>query len=255
MPPFGRPGASHATEAATAQRLLEAAAHEFALHGYEAARVRDIVDAAGANLAAVNYHFGGKEGLYQATLARLARQARDDSPVDSPELRALPPQDQLRAFARVMLERYLGAASPSPLSRIIAHELLDPTPAFGQVVRGVTGPQWARLEEIVRAILGPAATGEDVSLCALSAASQWVFFLFGRRMFEMQFPALATGPRRVDRLADHMAASAIAAMRDLRRRREEASGEPAARAARLPRGKPPKVARAPKARPAGRGPK
>ncbi|MCL4689240.1 MAG: CerR family C-terminal domain-containing protein [Burkholderiales bacterium] len=252
MPPFGRPGALPATEAATAQRLLEAAAHEFALHGYEAARVRDIVDAAGANLAAVNYHFGGKEGLYQATLGHLARQAREDSPVDSPELRALPPQDQLRAFARVMLERYLGAANPSPLSRIIAHELLDPTPALGQVVRGVTGPQWARLEEIVRAILGPAATDEDVALSALSAASQWVFFLFGRRMFELQFPALAAGPRRIDRLADHIAASAIAAMRELRRKREEASGEPAAKASKLPRGQPPKVARALKARPTGR---
>ena len=254
MPPFGRPGALPATEAATAQRLLEAAAHEFALHGYEAARVRDIVDAAGANLAAVNYHFGGKEGLYQATLAHLARQARDESPVDSPELRALPPQDQLRAFARVMLERYLGAA-PSPLSRIIAHELLDPTPALGQVVRGVTGPQWARLEEIVRAILGPAATEEDVALAALSAASQWVFFLFGRRMFEVQFPALASGPRRVDRLADHIAASALAAMREVRRQREDEARGPPASAGKLPLGKPPKVARALKARPAGRRPK
>lgn len=255
MPPFGRPGALHATEAATAQRLLEAAALEFALHGYKATRVRDIVDAAGANLAAVNYHFGGKEGLYQATLAQLARQARDDSPVDSPELRALPPQDQLRAFARVMLDRYLGAATPSPLSRIVAHELLDPTPALGQIVHGVTGPQWARLEEIVRAILGPAATDEDVSLCALSAASQWVFFLFGRRMFELQFPALAAGPRRIDRLADHIAASAIAAMREVRRQREGEPGRPVAGAAKLPRGTHPKVRRAPKARPVGRGPK
>ena len=48
----------------TKARLLEAAGEEFAEKGYEAARIRTICDRAGANLAAVNYHFGDKEQLY-----------------------------------------------------------------------------------------------------------------------------------------------------------------------------------------------
>ena len=219
MPPNGKAG----DDGATAQRLLDAAAREFALHGYEAGRIRDIVDAAGANLAAVNYHFGGKEGLYQATLAHLARRARDEWPFDSPELRAMPPEDQLRAFVRVMLMRYLGGPQVSPLSRILAHELLDPTPAFGQILKGISQPQWARLMEIVRELLGPRASEDDVSLATLSAASQWVFFLFGRRMFEAVFPALAGDPDVVDRLVDHIAFSSIAAMRATRERIEAAT--------------------------------
>ena len=196
--------------------MLETACGEFARHGFAAARIRDIVEGAGVNLAAVNYHFGGKDGLYQATLAHLARETRLASAIDSPELRAMPPQEQFRAYVRVMLMRYLGQAQAAPLSRIIAHELLDPTPAFGEVVQGITKPQLERLEEIVRALLGPRASEDDVNLASLSAVSQWAFFLFGRRLFEAQYPALAADPSRVDRLTDHIAASSLAAMRETR---------------------------------------
>ena len=52
----------------TRERLLHAAAEMFAEHGYRDARVRDICQRAGANIAAVNYHFGDKQRLYQEAL-------------------------------------------------------------------------------------------------------------------------------------------------------------------------------------------
>ena len=39
-------------------------------HGFEATSLRSITAAAGVNLAAVNYHFGSKEELFQAVLTR-----------------------------------------------------------------------------------------------------------------------------------------------------------------------------------------
>ncbi|BAV97746.1 TetR/AcrR family transcriptional regulator [Lysobacter enzymogenes] len=58
----------------TKARLLEAAEALFVEHGFEAMSLRQITTLAGTNLAAVNYHFGGKEGLMQALLrARLDR--------------------------------------------------------------------------------------------------------------------------------------------------------------------------------------
>ena len=50
--------------------LLEAAERLFAEHGIARSSLRAITREAGANLAAVNYHFGSKEGLVRAVFAR-----------------------------------------------------------------------------------------------------------------------------------------------------------------------------------------
>jgi TetR/AcrR family transcriptional regulator len=50
----------------TRRRILEAAAAEFAAHGYAGARIRAIAARAGVNQQLVSYYFDGKEGLYQA---------------------------------------------------------------------------------------------------------------------------------------------------------------------------------------------
>src|SRR5437764_4269513 len=55
---------------ATKERILDAAEALFMEHGFEATSLRQITATAGVNLAAVNYHFGSKEELFQAVLTR-----------------------------------------------------------------------------------------------------------------------------------------------------------------------------------------
>jgi len=59
-----------ATSADTKTRILDAAEQLFMEHGFEATSLRQLTSAAGVNLAAVNYHFGTKEELFQAVLTR-----------------------------------------------------------------------------------------------------------------------------------------------------------------------------------------
>jgi AcrR family transcriptional regulator len=59
-----------ATSADTKTRILDAAEALFTEHGFEATSPRQLTAAAGVNLAAVNYHFGSKEVLFQAVLTR-----------------------------------------------------------------------------------------------------------------------------------------------------------------------------------------
>jgi AcrR family transcriptional regulator len=54
----------------TKSRILDAAEHLFMEHGFEATSLRSLTAAASVNLAAVNYHFGSKEELFQAVLTR-----------------------------------------------------------------------------------------------------------------------------------------------------------------------------------------
>lgn len=62
---------------ATRERLLEAAVRRFAEQGYERTSIRELTAEAGCNVAAVNYHFGGKETLYREAFRRLLTELRD----------------------------------------------------------------------------------------------------------------------------------------------------------------------------------
>ena len=65
-----KPVALDATSADTKTRILDAAEKLFVEHGFEATSLRSLTSTAGVNLAAVNYHFGSKEELFQAVLTR-----------------------------------------------------------------------------------------------------------------------------------------------------------------------------------------
>src|SRR6185436_7708477 len=57
----------------TREALLDAAEKLFSEHGIQASSLRMITQQAGANLAAVHYHFGSKEGLVRAVFSRRLR--------------------------------------------------------------------------------------------------------------------------------------------------------------------------------------
>ena len=74
----------------TKDRLLDTAEQLFAQTGIEATSLRTITAEAGANLAAIHYHFGSKETLIQEVFARRVE------PVNQERLRQL---DELEATA------------------------------------------------------------------------------------------------------------------------------------------------------------
>jgi AcrR family transcriptional regulator len=80
---------------ATKERILDAAEALFMEHGYEATSLRALSAAADVNLAAVNYHFGGKEALFEAVLRRRL--------------------DPMNAERVELLTRFEKAAAPGPV--------------------------------------------------------------------------------------------------------------------------------------------
>jgi AcrR family transcriptional regulator len=61
----------------TKHHLIDAAQRLFAEQGFRRTSVRDIANAAGSNVAAVNYHFGSKENLYREVFLSHKKKARE----------------------------------------------------------------------------------------------------------------------------------------------------------------------------------
>ena len=75
----------------TRDRILDAAQKLFSEKGLDATSVRDITAEAGCNVAAVNYHFGGKENLYLEAFRAMLGPLRDQRMAMMGELLARDP--------------------------------------------------------------------------------------------------------------------------------------------------------------------
>jgi AcrR family transcriptional regulator len=156
----------------TKDALLASAIEVFADKGFDAATVRDICGRAGANVAAVNYHFGGKDALYVAVLKEVFPKDEYDFVTD----RAEPAPQRLRAFlaslAREIYER--GNGMVAQRWAIFLREMAKPSSNLDFIVRRQVQPRADELRDIVADILGP-DTPEHVM--AFSCSNIWALML------------------------------------------------------------------------------
>ena len=96
----------------TRLKLIAAATTVFIEQGFRSARVQQIAESAGVRLSAINYHFGGKEGLYLAVLRHHGEQAIAQQPLFSDSQQTL--QEQFRFMIHSLLLRMLPSAPAEP---------------------------------------------------------------------------------------------------------------------------------------------
>ena len=89
----------------TRERVLRTAAQLFADRGFKKVTVRDICRGARANVAAVNYHFGDKNGLYREVLQRAIDTVRATSDAARVAGDGKPAEERLRRYIQVSLCR------------------------------------------------------------------------------------------------------------------------------------------------------
>ena len=103
------------SEPDTKDVILDAAEVLFAEYGYEATSLRDLTQEAGVNLAAVNYHFGGKEQLATAVLARRIGPINQER---HRRLDALPPRPAVADVVRAFVEPAFPTATGCPTGHV-----------------------------------------------------------------------------------------------------------------------------------------
>ncbi len=202
------------TKTATEQRLLEAAGEIFAECGYQAATTRQICEKAGANIAAINYHFGDKEGLYMAVLRSVPKAHGEKYPSDLGLSLGATGEQKLRAYLRSLLHRVFDEGRPGWHTKLIAREMIEPTRALDMLVEEAARPMHQELASIVRELLEPGATEEAVRLCTLSIISQCVYYHHARSVLRRLYPEQKYGMENVDRLADHITKFSLGALQE-----------------------------------------
>ncbi len=199
----------------TCRRLLAAASEEFARHGYASARIRQIVVAAKVNVAAVNYYFGGKEGLYRATLRYLAGRPVPAKAIANRRGRA--PEERLQRRVYAILDRFIGSDRPSPLGRILAHEAMDPTGNLESLIGDTMKPEVERIHALLREIAGPDVPDRKLAHAALGILGQCVLYLYARPTIEDLSPGFAYGPDTCKALAAQITEFSLGGIERLQR--------------------------------------
>ena len=99
--------ATQTTTSGTKAQLLDVAEQLFLTHGLEVS-VRDITDAAGQNGAAIHYHFGSRDGLVGAVIARRGGDLAARRRAALAELRGAPEPPTIRDVVRALVFAYVG---------------------------------------------------------------------------------------------------------------------------------------------------
>lgn len=208
-----QPGSAGA--AGTRESLLRAAGEVFAELGFRAATVRGICQRAGANIAAVNYHFRDKETLYLEVLRYAEAMAVERHPVAPPADARVSPEERLRFFVRSFLSRLLLQGPDAWAGKLLAMEMLDPTRVLDALVEERYRPLADYLDAMVRQIVGPAVEEERVALCSGSVVSQCLFYHNYRSLVLRLDHHRTLDSADLDRLAAHISEFSLAALRDL----------------------------------------
>ena len=208
------PPAKHVVGDETRQLLIDAATQVFLAEGFKAARVKDIADQAGVRLSAINYHFGGKEGLYLAVLEHHARLTILHAPVPA-ATQDVPLQTRFTGFVRALVLRMLDPANPSRIASLMVREAASPTPALQVMFEHFTKPQSAVLFGMLREILGPSVSDDQIARAGLSIVGQSMVYVAMRPLVSLLRPDFYQREGAVEELAEHIAVFSWAGLQAL----------------------------------------
>lgn len=186
--------------AETRAQLIEAALDVFGLLGFEGATTRAIAKAAGANLAAIVYHFGSKEALHLAVAEHVAmnmKAAIGPTLAEVNDASALASPQAARAAFRRLIEAYVdvlvGKAEAERWARFIVREQMQPTAAF-EVIYAIMGGA-VELATRLAAVALAKPEDEETKLRVFAMFGQVLVFRVAQALILRRMGWTEVGPR------------------------------------------------------------
>jgi AcrR family transcriptional regulator len=168
------------------KRLLDAAEKLFAEHGFDGVPVRDITSLANCNVAAINYHFGGKDKLYTEVFRRnlhVLRNVRVESINDVMSRdAAVTLEDLLSAFAQAFLEPLVQKSNGPQIMKLFVRERLDPHLPSGMFFEEMISPIMDTLLSALQKIC-PSLSHENAVCSIFSTVAQLLHTVYAQELF------------------------------------------------------------------------
>jgi AcrR family transcriptional regulator len=167
------------------QVILDTAKRLFAEKGFAGTSIRDITSEAGCNLAAVNYHFHGKDKLYLEVLTQTLITFREEL-ISSIAAKAerrnqhTTLESLLRAFAKTFLEPFV--VGQQQLLKLIIHEMTEPRLPAGMFFREVIQPVEISLIKALKHLCPEISEG-GARRCISSVVAQLIHVVHSQRLF------------------------------------------------------------------------
>lgn len=209
----------------TEGRLLEAAGEIFAELGYRAATVRQICEKAGVNIAAVNYHFGDKAGLYMAVLRSVPNTHAEKYPPNLGLSPGATAEQKLRAYVQSLLHRVFDEGRPGWHTKLVAREMIEPTVALDTLLEEVARPVHRELASIVGELLGSGVSDDVLRRCTLSVMSQCVYYHHARMVIRRLYPEQQYGLEEIEKLANHITQFSLGALKEFAQQKKASLDE------------------------------
>jgi AcrR family transcriptional regulator len=188
----------------TRQALIAAATALFGQKGFAATSTREIAAASGANIAAIAYHFGGKDGLRQACVLNFAeRMAKvlvqtPDPPDLSPELA----RKLMQMIARNMLAQLLGDVQTQLSVGFVLREIAEDGAGAQVLYDNLVGPAHRRICALMAAATGTSAEDPTLKLRVFTLIGQALYFRVGAPIVRRRMGWQAIGPAEITQITE-----------------------------------------------------
>ncbi len=187
--------------------LIEAGLDLFGKYSFDGASTRMLVEQAEVNLAAIQYYFGGKQGLYLAVADHIVeeingllgpRLAKVQEALKKETLSEEQSFHLLCELLEFLITHFLGRGQTDKWLSIIVHEQLCPTEAFGILFEGFMRPLHQALFGLVARIMGRGPDDREVKLRAFAIMGEIQIFRISPSAVKRTLNWESYGPENLD---------------------------------------------------------
>ena len=205
--------ASRTDGEATRARILQAAGELFGSRGFAETTSKAVAAHAGVDLASINYHFGSRSGLYQATLIEAHRRLFTVDALSQLVHAPLPASERLRILMTQLVSQATSAQTNWHLG-LLAAEVMAPSSHLQVLSQTESAPKLSLVRQLVAEIIGINADDPVVTRCMFSVGAPCIMMLIARR--ELPGPLHELRHMQPEVLVDHLHRFAMAGLAAIR---------------------------------------